>query len=212
MAASAARSAALAAVLLLLGEVARSRSVGRSERSAPAEGTGGGREKKAPTIAILDSQSVKSAYHRGVRGRDGGKKIMGRKRHLAVDSLGLVLQVAVSQANLQDRAGARLVAPALLRRHRRLRVFYVDGGYHSAPLVAELRAVAPKRDVRWEVVRRNKQTKGFAVEPRRWLVERTFGWLSHWRRLAKDYEVRTDSSEAMIYLAAIKIMLQRLTR
>lgn len=118
----------------------------------------------------------------------------------------------MSAANLQDRAGARLVAPELLRRHRRLRTFYVDGGYHSAPLAAELRALAPGRDVRWEIVRRAPHAKGFAVLPKRWLVERTFGWLSHWRRLAKDYEVRTDSSEAMIYLASTKLLLQRLTR
>lgn len=140
---------------------------------------------------------------------------MGGKRHLAVDSLGFILKVAVSAANLQDRAGARLLAPALLRRHRRLRIFFVDGGYHSAPLAAEVRAVAPKRDVRWEVVRRaprgEEPPAGFAVLPKRWLVERTFGWLSHWRRLSRDYEVRTDSSEAMIYLAATKLLLRRLT-
>jgi len=137
---------------------------------------------------------------------------MGRKRHLAVDSLGLILKVAVSAANLQDRAGARLVVPALLKRHRRLQYFYVDGGYRSEPLVEELRALVPKRKLHWEVVRRQPRTQGFSVLPRRWLVERTFGWLSHWRRLAKDYEVRTDSSETMIYLASTKLLLKRLTR
>jgi len=145
-----------------------------------------------------------------VRGRDGGKKILGRKRHLAVDSLGLLLKVAVSAANLQDRAGARLVAPELVGRHRRLRTFYVDGGYHSAPLAAELRALAPGRDVRWEIVRRAPHAKGFAVLPKRWVVERTFGWLMQHRRLVRDYEQTETSATAWIFVAMIRIMLRRL--
>ena len=102
------------------------------------------------------------------------------------------------------------MVPALVRRFKRLLRFFVDGGYHSAPLAKEIQALDPQRGIHWDVVRRNQKPEGFTVLPKRWLVERTFGWLSHSRRLVKDYETRLDSSEAMIYLCSARILLRRL--
>lgn len=161
--------------------------------------------KKAPTAAILDSQSVKVSNHGGVRGYDAGKKIMGRKRHLLVDTLGLILQVVVHSAAIQDRDGAELVLRVLLARFGWLRCIFVDGGYAGA-LVAWVRELLPHRGLKLEVVKRSDADKHrFAILPKRWIVERTFGWLSKFRRLAKDYEFPTENSETMILLAATRV-------
>jgi hypothetical protein len=169
-----------------------------------------GAGKKAPTGAILDSQSVKVSNHGGVRGYDAGKKILGRKRHLLVDTLGLILHVVVHSTALQDRDGARLVLPVLLQRFGWLRCLFVDGGY-AGTLVAWVKELLPHRGLKVEIVKRNDVDKHrFAILPKRWIVERTFGWLSKFRRLAKDYEFRTDNSETMILIAATRLMLARL--
>jgi len=135
---------------------------------------------------------------------------MGRKRHILVDTLGLILHVVVHSADIQDRDGAKLVLSILLRRFGWLRCIFVDGGY-AGELVNWCKTLLPNRGLRLEVVKRSDAHKHrFHILPKRWIVERTFGWLSKFRRLAKDYEFRTDNSEAMILIAATRLMLARL--
>lgn len=165
----------------------------------------------SPSEAIIDSQSVKSAagVHQRV-GFDGGKVITGRKRFLAVDTLGLVLRVFVSAANLGERAGGKQVLKRVKRmgkRVSRLTTIWVDGGFDGAPFLMWVMDVC-----RWivQVVLRPKQTKGFTLLKKRWVVERTFGWLMGCRRLVRDYELLPETSETFIYLAMIRIMVRRL--
>ena len=166
-----------------------------------------GRHKHA-TAGSLDSQSVKTTAVPGVRGYDGAKKINGRKRHLLVDTMGLILAVVVTAASVQDRDGARLLLSQLPGTCKKLRLIWVDGGYRGKLLDWALNYCR----CRLQLVLRSDSQKGFAVLPRRWVVERTFSWLNHHRRLSKDYEVLTASSEAFIYIAMIRIMLRRLAR
>jgi transposase len=161
-----------------------------------------------PTAAILDSQSVKSADHGGRVGYDAGKRIKGRKRHLLVDTLGLVLGVAVSPASTTERDGAQMVLSQVLHWFTWLRLLWVDGGYTGETFAHWVRGLRPKLAV--EVVKRSDDTAGFAVLPRRWIVERTFGWLMRQRRLVRDYETTESSAEAWIYIAMIRIQLRRL--
>jgi len=136
---------------------------------------------------------------------------MGRKRHLLVDTLGLILHVVVHPADIQDRDGAKLVLSILLQRFGWLRRIFVDGGY-AGELVNWCKKLLPRRGLCLEVVKRSDAAKHrFVILPKRWIVERTFGWLSNYRRLAKDYEFRTDNSEAMILIAATRLMLARLS-
>lgn len=169
------------------------------------------REQREPTAsaAILDSQTVKASDHAGERGYDAGKKIKGRKRHLLVDTLGLILVVVVTGAHVQDRDGAKSVLAILAHRWHRLRHIWADGGYAGA-LIEWLWRLRMRCRVRLEIVKRIQGQKGFAVLPRRWVVERTFGWLLKWRRLRCDYERHTVNSETMIYIAMIGLMLRRL--
>ena len=136
--------------------------------------------------------------------------MLGRKRHLLVDTLGLILHVVVHSAAIQDRDGARLVLPILLQRFGWLRRIWADSGY-AGELVAWCRKLVPRRGLCLEIVKRSDADKHrFKLLPKRWIVERTFGWLSKFRRLAKDYEFRTENSEAMILIAATRLMLARL--
>jgi putative transposase len=163
----------------------------------------------APTAAIVDSQSVKTPDQAGERGYDAGKKVSGRKRHMAVDCLGLLLGIMVTPASTQDRDAARPLIRTLVQTFGRLQLIWADGGYLGA-LVNWVKQLRPFGKLHLEIVRRSDQARGFEVLPRRWVVERTFGWLVKSRRLCRDYEVRPDHSEAMIRICMIRIMLKRL--
>lgn len=163
----------------------------------------------APTAAIVDSQSVKTPDQAGERGYDAGKKIAGRKRHVAVDCLGLLLGVLITPASTQDRDAARPLIKTLVQTFGRLQVIWADGGYLGS-LVNWVKQLRPFGKLHLEIVRRCDPRRGFRILPKRWIVERTFGWLVKSRRLCRDYEVRMDHSESMIRLCMIRIMLKRL--
>jgi putative transposase len=161
-----------------------------------------------PSAAILDSQSVKSDGHGGAVGFDAGKQIKGRKRHLLVDTLGLLLGVVVGPASDPERDGGQAVLGQVAGWFPRLRRLWVDGGYSGEAFRGWVKAHWPKLEV--EVVKRADDRRGFVVLPRRWVVERTFGWLMRHRRLVRDYERTESSAEAWIHLAMIRIQLRRL--
>lgn len=161
-----------------------------------------------PSAAIMDSQSVKTSRQAGPRGNDAAKKIRGRKRHLLVDTLGLLILVRVTPADVQDRDGARILLPNLRRCFFRLRRIWADKGYRGS-LIAWVHQLRRRCRLFLDIVQGKKQ-KGFHVQPKRWIVERTNAWFSNFRRLSRDYEQRTYHSEAFIYLAFVSIMLNRL--
>jgi putative transposase len=162
-----------------------------------------------PSGAILDSQTIKTGDQACVSGYEAGKKIEGRKRHVVVDTLGLLLWVIVGPANVQDRDGARPLLQAVSQHFSTLRKIWADSGYAGA-LVQWFQAQVGARDCVLEIVRRLAGVSGFHSLPKRWMVERTLGWLVKSRRLARDYETSAQSSEAMIYLTMIRLMLKRL--
>lgn len=162
------------------------------------------------SAAILDSQSVKTAdTARGQVGFDNGKKVNGRKRHILVDTLGLLITVVVHAADVSETAGGQLVVQELVKKWWRLRRIWLDGGYFKA-LFEMIEGLQRWRKIKVTPVLRNASAKGFQVLPKRWIVERTFGWLMKNRRMSKDYEALPETSEAMIYAAMIRLMLARL--
>jgi putative transposase len=166
---------------------------------------GAGREP-TPTAAIIDTQSVKTTESAGPRGWDAAKKVKGRKRHIAVDTQGLLLGVLVHAASIQDADGAGDLLRRIKPLYCWLQTVFADSIYDR---VATLLACF-LLGLTLIVVRRIAGTKGFIVLPRRWVVERTIGWFSRWRRLSKDYEHLPEVSEAMVTLAMIRLMLHRL--
>ena len=169
-------------------------------------------KKPYPTAAILDSQTSKTtecAKNNSPCGYDAGKKIKGRKRHILVDTLGLIIATIVHSAGIQDRDGGRYVlGKAKTKEHKKLKV-WVDGGY-TGKLIIWAKDVL---DYDLEVVKRSDINKHvFKVLPKRWIVERTLSWLSRYRRLSKDYEYATSSEQAFIHLAMIRVMLLKIEK
>ena len=183
----------------------RGYGIGYTKRTRSARRQKKGRHKH-PTAGSLDSQSVKTTAVPSSRGFDAGKKIMGRKRHILVDTPCLMVALVVTTACVQDRDGVKKLLRTCGVHRKKLRKVWVDGGYRG--LVIEW--VKSRFGYLLEVVLRSDDMKGFVVLPRRWVVERTFAWLNNHRRLSKDYERYTKTSETMIQIAMMRLMLRRL--
>ncbi|MFF0147666.1 transposase [Amycolatopsis sulphurea] len=163
-----------------------------------------------PTAAVIDAQTVRGADTVTAEscGYDAGKKTKGRKRNIATDCLGLVLMVTIASAGMQDRDTAYRLLALLRERFSTITLVWADGGY-AGRLVVWAKAVLR---LTITIVKRSDDTKGFVVLPRRWVAERTFGWLIRHRRLVRDYERRPEHHEAMVWWATVAIMTRRLTR
>lgn len=163
-----------------------------------------------PTAAVIDSQTVRGAdtISAATAGYDAGKKTKGRKRHIATDTSGLLLAVMVTAASIQDRDAAHRLLTALRARFATITLVFADGGY-TGRLVEWAKTVLA---LTIQIVKRSDTTIGFEVLPRRWGIERSFGWLVKHRRLVRDYEARPDHHEAMVYIAAIHTLTRRLAR
>lgn len=161
-----------------------------------------------PTAAVIDSQSMKTSGNvpEAGQGVDMGKRIKGRKKHIAVDMLGLLLVVIITAASIQDSAGGKMVLDHLSVAHPTVTKSWVDGGYNSSVI-----SHGARTGIDVEVVRRDPGTKGFKILPRRWVVERSLGWLMLHRRLVRDYETLPERSQAMVHWAMIDNMSRILT-
>ena len=163
-----------------------------------------------PSAAIMDSQSVKSTEEgAGSNGYDAHKNVKGRKRHLLVDTLGFPLSVYITSADVQDRVGARCLLAGLKPFVPRLKKIWADGAYAGEKLAGWLEE---QGGWKLDIVERDREAKGFEVLPKRWIVERTFSWLIRNRRLSKDYERLVQTSETLIEVAMIRLILKRLAK
>jgi len=165
-------------------------------------------KRPLPTAASVDSQTVRSSAHGGRVGYDAAKKTKGRKRFLLVDTLGLLLGLRLEPANCPERQGAKNLLADALATQPALQKLWVDGGFSGPEFAAWVKTQQPLLAV--EVIKRSDDTSGFTVLPKRWVVERSFGWLMHCRRLVRDHEQTTASAAAWIYLAMLRLMLRRL--
>ena len=163
-----------------------------------------------PTAAAIDTQSAETTESGGPSGYDAGKKVKGRKRHLVVDVAGFPIELAVHKASVQDRDGAPTVILGVLEKAPHVKKIWADGGYRGEKLASALKdlGIGPVL----EIVNKPKEIKGFKVLHRRWVVERTFAWMSRCRRLAKDCERSLESSLAWAQLAACRFMMRRIAR
>jgi putative transposase len=160
-----------------------------------------------PSAGAIDTQSVKTTEAGGERGYDAGKRINGRKRHIAVDTVGNLLDVVVHAAGIQDYHGAKPLLLKVTETVTTLKKIWADGIYKNGGLVDWVHETL---GIILEVVERPPEQVGFQVLPRRWVVERTFAWLGRYRRLSKDYERCTKSSEGVVYIASIHTMMRRI--
>jgi putative transposase len=163
---------------------------------------------ETPSGALIDSQSVKTSKEAGHVGFDGGKMVKGHKRHSLADTLGNMLKVVVTAANISDIAGAKLVNTNLADVFSTIVKIWADGGYRGHLIEWVLETLAAVL----EIVSPEPGQKGFKVQPKRWVIERSFAWLGNYRRLSKDYERLLPTSEAMNYLASNNTMLRRIAR
>lgn len=192
--------------LVVLPAVASRWDMGKNQRPPSSQGPGSRGTRAYPQCSHHRQPVGKDHRKRGPRGYDAGKKVTGRKRHIVVDTIGLLLAVVVHAASIQDRDGAKPVLAKLKDRFPRLKLIWADGGY-AGQLIAWVWELGG-----WllEIVRRSEDSQGFEVLPRRWVVERTLAWLGRSRRLSKDYEALPETSEAWVHIAMIHLMLRRL--
>jgi transposase len=158
-----------------------------------------------PSAGIIDSQSVRSCNNVALKSFDGGKKVKGRKRHIVVDTQGFLLSVLVTVAHLHDSSVAELLFRRLKENMCGIKIIFADGGYRG-DLIERTKE---KFNFLIQIVMRSDKNDGFSVIPRRWVVERTFSWFDNDRRLCRDYETLMESTEAMIKLSAIKLLVRK---